>query len=89
MLKLCSATIPALENEINLCILLGFKLLFNITSDLPHKLEMIVDSAFSLCKQIEILRNHLILSLSHDISSGRSLFLIDQLCGCKAVHLLS
>ena len=43
------------ENEIYLVIYLGIKFLFNITFDLPQKLDMVADSALAPWQTIEVL----------------------------------
>ena len=64
------STIRALEKEENeTCLVkpMGIKLLFNKTSDLPRKLDIVAESALSPRQKIEVLRSHLNIFLSHDL----------------------
>ena len=76
MFKLGSDNISALEKEDNSIYLglpLSVKFLFNITSDLPRKLDMVADSLLAPWHKIEVIWLHQIASLSYDLSSGRVL----------------
>ena len=48
---------------------IGSKFLFNVTTDIPAQLNQLLDSRLTPWQKIEVLRSHLIPSLSHDLSS--------------------
>ena len=61
------------EFERFLGIPIGSKFLFNVTTDIPAQLNQLSDSGLTPWQKIEVLRSHLIPSLSHELSSGRVL----------------
>ena len=50
---------------------IGSKFLFNVTTDIPAQLNQLSDFGLTPWQKIEVLRSHLIPSLSHELSSGR------------------
>ena len=59
------------EFERFLGIPIGSKFFFNVTTDIPAQLNQLSDSGLTPWQKIEVLRSHLIPSLSHELSSGR------------------
>ena len=61
---------------------IGNRFLFRTSSELPKLMDKIADSALAPWQKLEVLRSHLLPSLSHDLSSGRvekgSLFNIER-----------
>ena len=47
------------------------KFLFSVTTDIPAQLNQLSDSGLTPLQKIEVLRSHLIPSISHELSSGR------------------
>ena len=61
------------DREDYLGIPIGTKLRFNVTTDITAKLDRLAESHLAPWQKIEVLRSHLLPSLSHDLASGRAL----------------
>ena len=61
------------DKENYLGIPLGSKLRFRTATDLPDKLDRLAASKLAPWQKLEVLRSHLLPSLSHDLASGRAL----------------
>jgi hypothetical protein len=61
------------DKEIYLGIPLGSKLRFRTTKDFTPSMDKLADSKLAPCQKLEVLRSHLMPSLSHDLASGRAL----------------
>ena len=68
--------LASLDNEVYFGIPIGLKFLFSTTMELGFELNSIAVSALTPWEKLEVLRSHLLHSLSHDFSSGR----IDKSC---------
>ena len=64
-------TLHMVKFERLLGIPIGSKFLFNVTTDIHVQLNQFSDSELTPWQNIEVLRSHLIPSLSHELSSGR------------------
>jgi hypothetical protein len=60
------------DREDYLGIPIGTKLRFNVTADITAKLDRLTESHLAPWQKIEVLRGHLLPSLSHDLASGRA-----------------
>jgi hypothetical protein len=61
------------DKEIYLGIPLGSKLRFRTTKDFTPRMEKLAKSKLAPWQKLEVLRSHLMPSLSHDLVSGRAL----------------
>ena len=61
------------DKEIYLGIPLGSKLRFRTTKDFTPRMDKLAESKLAPWQKLEVLRSHLMPSLSHDLASGRAL----------------